>query len=231
MEIASFNNVPLRDLEFFLMEKWNLQMQKLKGFGKFVNEHKKYLEVAFTLVKQLSLHPSVKYSSVYLMFKYLKLCEEEVVEDKLFLMLTCLRIECKRYQTFSIDGDSIVHFIKAIAPTKIISKKDLKKYEMQVLNGLNFEINVTVIYDFIEVYLACFWTLISKRLDIEGMRFVSIIEMVCDYFAYDGDLIDSEKNPKLLACAIIYCASLIINKKASNALQYWLGNICDMSNV
>ena len=118
----------------------------------------------------------------------------------------------------------------ALLITKIMQNKkckypltvpDVNDIEVRILETLNYEFSFESIYSFIEMYTACFWTMASERLDLESEVFVKSAVGLCDLLHMSPSFLVKYKNPKLLACAVIACASEIKCGRKLAALHSW----------
>jgi hypothetical protein len=143
-------------------------------------------------------------------------------EDFPILCLACLQLSCKRYQSFSLNVPSLVKRLKAIS-----TKEEFFAVEMDIFKTLKYDINVCTLFDYVELYLACFWTMVPKLLEVKVKELLNLCEDVTD-LVYSNSSVLTMFNVKVLSCCIIATASSIATgyPDRSGALIVWLSRIC-----
>lgn len=138
------------------------------------------------------------------------------------LTLVCIRIQVKRVEAFTIAPKSILDIVRHRQKSAAnLTEKDVNDLEIHILETLNFEINFVSVFEFVELYSACFWNLASERLNLESKIFMKTAEQVCDVLYLSASYLMKQKDPKLLSCAIIACASEVKCGKKLAALNCW----------
>eukprot|EP01080_Neovahlkampfia_damariscottae_P000861 gene861-9110_t len=99
---------------------------------------------------------------------------------------------------------------------------------MRILLSINFELSNVTIFEFLELYLLCFWEI---KYDFQN-KLLENCEMIID-FLYLNQYYLFKEELNLLVCSIIYSASLLItkNQKSSICLLTWLCQISKISEV
>lgn len=93
---------------------------------------------------------------------------------------------------------------------------------MDIFKNLKYDINICTLFDYIELYLACFWTVVPKLLEVKVKELKHLCEDVTD-LVYSNSAVLTMFNVKVLSCCIIAAASAIATgfPDRSGALVVW----------
>lgn len=107
------------------------------------------------------------------------------------------------------------------------SSQEIRLTEVKVLDDLEYELHGAELFDFVELYLGCFWTTVDgvERTKIELLVYTCV--EIIDFTFLDPLMMDDHMDIKLQACAVIACASALVTKSPNNclALLCWLSMI------
>ncbi|KAG2387111.1 hypothetical protein C9374_002146 [Naegleria lovaniensis] len=224
MEIACFYHVPMLSMEKEMLKQWNEQMEWWDEFCSFLHRKPALVEAVMKISLRADLRPTVKYNALMMIYQYVKISKE--TENLVLLTLVCIRIQVKRVEAFTIAPKSIIDIVHHRQKSNAnLTEKDINELEMKILETLNFEINFVSVFEFVELYAACFWNLASERLNLESKIFMKAAEQVCDVLYLSASYLVKQKNPKLLSGAIIACASEVKCGKKLAALNFWISHV------
>jgi len=139
----------------------------------------------------------------------------------MLISLVCLSIQCKRFECFVLKLESMVNLINFLSKQTQVTKDDFLNCELSLLENLNYEFCYCTIFEFIEMHSACFWTLISKRLNMEVSEFKKAIDRVVDVLLFHPKHYCQQRDPILLSSSIIVCSSLIVTGRNIPSLLAW----------
>jgi hypothetical protein len=92
------------------------------------------------------------------------------------------------------------------------------------LTKIDFNIGDVTIFEFVQLYLNCFWNLYRKKFQ-SGEKLIENCERIIDFIYFNKQFFDLELN--LLICSIILSSSLLITKdfQSSSCLLTWISQI------
>jgi hypothetical protein len=92
------------------------------------------------------------------------------------------------------------------------------------LKKIEFNLGDVNIFEFVQLYLNCFWNLYQKKFQ-SGEKLIENCERIIDFIYFNNQFFDLELN--LLICSIILSSSLLITKdfQSSSCLLTWISHI------